>query len=405
MTLHSPFRCLISRRRFVGAAAALGVAGRLPAGMLAQEATPTPVGDPFAELLGIAPAAGVGPDAEILAYYSDLVAQTEAMRLERPNGVDADGFRAWGRAIYAIGIADPFVAQALNLTRDVLGYDLTDIDQGMTIGEPPDLTILLRGRFERAALERAWQANGYQTVTVDGQEIASRGDEAPIDLDSDFGRATLGKLDNAALLDDGTLVYARSIAGIQRVLASASGAAPSLGERVDVAALLATVDQPLANAVLVAGTALAGPVDLGIGLDPSTPVAEIATRVAAGAQERAQMPPVALALLATTPGGPLPRSPQATATPTPDPSIPDAQVLIRLLMLAPGTAEQAAAVVEERLATLSSLRTGEPYADLYRSWATEVLADGQVLGIELTPPFARTIFDGLFARDLLFIAW
>ncbi len=88
--------------------------------------------------------------------------------------------------------------------------------------------------------------------------------------------------------------------------------------------------------------------------------------------------------------------------------IPDAHAVIVLLMLSPAAAETAAPVIEERLATGSSTRTGEPYADFFPRQTVEAVERSPVVLIDLTlgestPP--GILMQMLFSRDLEFLAW
>ena len=85
-----------------------------------------------------------------------------------------------------------------------------------------------------------------------------------------------------------------------------------------------------------------------------------------------------------------------------------ATLIDRLLMAQPGTAEAAAAVADERLNTLDSAASGDPYTELFGSWEASAVHDGDVLALDLLPADGRPVSfwpQLLFNRDLLFLAW
>jgi hypothetical protein len=118
------------------------------------------------------------------------------------------------------------------------------------------------------------------------------------------------------------------------------------------------------------------------------------------------MPPIVMALLGVTPGGPLFRPQSESATPQPD--IPPAQFEIAVLLPTHDAAETAAQVATERLETGTSLATGQPLTAYFASWDAQVPPDSPVMVLELdfAPGVQPRIWvQMIFRRDLVFLAW
>jgi hypothetical protein len=159
------------------------------------------------------------------------------------------------------------------------------------------------------------------------------------------------------------------------------------------------------SALLVPGVMLAGDLLPGFLLpDPgATPDLEaLATEQA----ELSQMPRISLALLGETAGGPLSTSLRGTPEPLPD-DTPTGRAFIALLMPGPAAAEDAVPVIEERLATGSTLSSRQPFAELFPDPTVTALPDEAIVLVDL--PFGETqrgiLLRLLYARDLGFIAW
>jgi len=395
-------RLVSMRSRVVAPAALAGLAlGRCQTGA-ALDLPQYLQRDHLGEMLALVPASAAGPDDNpMIATFADIAAQLAAGDIDRPSSVeDDDGMTPWIHASYSLAIADPIRTRALTITRDLLGYDVTDVDQTLEAGMPPEMVTLFRGRFDEAAVAVAWEINGYKMLEVDGTPVASLFEDAEIDMESQISQIALARMNNAAFLPDGTLAYTASLALMEQVIATAKGDADSLGEREDVAALLASLDEPLVSAIFFSGDAISAAEQISPRLT-SEQADEIATQIA----DPEPMPPVALGLVGVTAGGPTLIYEEGEE---PLIELPPATIVYRLLMAEPGTAETAAEVVDARLNRMSSAVNGQPYAELFGTWEATAAADGSTLAIDLTPAEGRPISfwpQVLFARDLLFLAW
>ena len=404
---------LVSNRwRVIAPAVAAGaaLAHRLPGA--AQEGQQRPLVpdslSPFGPMLGMMPAsiAGEGDNPQI-ATFADIAMQLAAGGIERPASVeDEDGLTPWIHAVYPLLIADPFGRTARVLTRDFLGYDATDIDQTLQAGVPPAMITLLRGRFDESAVAAAWQANGYRMTEAGGIPVASLFEDAEFDVQTEIGKIALSKWNNAAILPDGTLAYAATLPLLESVIETATGAngpTASLGAREEIATLLSSLEEPVVSAILFDGLTVSATAQMPVELAVENP--ELLEELEAQLAEPAPMPPVALGLVGVTAGGPTLIYDDGEE---PVIEMPPATIVYRLLMAEPGSAETAAGVVEARLASMQSMRTTQPWSELFGSWDAHAVAGGDVLALDLTPAPDRPVSGWqqmLYARDLLFLAW
>jgi hypothetical protein len=401
---------MLTRRSLLSGSAALAVVSGTARTGAATPASPVPNDDPggLSGLLARAPDVldGGGAASSRLATYANLAAQLAAVGAAVPPNPADPGVAAWSRAAASLEFTGPVAQFGLQPDwRAAFGFDLLQVDQSLALGEPPATLTLLRGRFDPRAIRAALTKSGYQPVAAAGAVVLSLHADPQADLSSVVGAMTLGALNNVALLADGTLVACGALTVLQTALAAAAGQAASLAQQPLVAALLAGVPAPLASAVVVAGAVLGG-------LDPAAMLgangAPTAEQLATQTAELARMPPVALALIGTTLGGPLP---PLTPDATPESSAagqPSARCLVVLLLTDQAAATTAAAVINERLGAMVSLTTGRRYVEDFPNHTIRVAPEAPVVVVELVPGpgrVARLIFDRLDQRDLLFVAW
>jgi hypothetical protein len=297
---------------------------------------------------------------------------------------------------------------------EFFGFDATQIDRSLVVGEPPLTVAIYQGRFDEGALRTAWEASGYQPVELPdapNATVYSLSEDESIDLANEVQRLVLSGMNNLAFLPDGTLIAASRLDNVERALATIRGEAPSLLDRPEVATLVATSDPGLVAAFLVTGGALQA-------LDPARMADQIgeeqtAALATAAAEERARvgaMPMPELALLGLTAGGPLINVPVNEAG-TPEPFLADpplARFVLALLFADRATAEAAIPVVESRLAAGKTWSYGRPFTEFFAGWEVEVTEEAPVLLVDLTyvddvpPDIAFVMF---VRRDLGFVAW
>ncbi len=354
-------------------------------------------------ILGLVPATLTDLDDPERANitYANIAAQLEAVDVAAPDSMDDEAFSEWFAATLGLPVPS-HAAQYLQSWREDYGFDLLQADQTLQISLPPFDLSLFRGRFDEREIVGALRELGYKPVGNDRPILAIRDD-----YEQDISAQTAYKfaaMNYATILEDGTLAFASAQAILESVLDVVAGETPSLAERSDIAELLPNVPEDLASALFVDGTMLTGAMpEALLELDPeSTPdIDAIATEMAEGSD----MPPVVMAMLGSTAGGPL--EPDGETTP-PSSDIPDARAVIVVALQSPDAAEAAAPIIEERLATGASASTDQPYAELFPERSVEAVPVTPVVRIDLTLGVGiqrNILMQMLFSRDLGFLAW
>lgn len=360
-------------------------------------------------------------EPSIPVSYADVAAQLAAVGVAAPTaGADqAASARFWDAAQW-LWLPSSLSYSADPAWRAAFGFDLFQIDQaiGLNVRRPDreqDFRVtLVRGRFAEAEVRAAWTRSGYQAIEVEGGELASVGEEALLDPALPFFQLSAFDLANAAILADGTLGFAGTREDLAAVLDVAAGRAPSLADRVDVAALVRAARPDLVTAVLATGSQIQAEDPLAMFLGDGTPgvpdIGAIATALATEIAAPPAMSPIALGLLGMTAGFPPPatESGEGTATPGPSPpGQPAARGEIALLMPSPGAAAAAVPVVEGRLAGEASRTARRPYAELFPERVVRAVPGEPVLLVDLGlgEGVPAGVLSGLLvAADLGFLA-
>lgn len=128
-------------------------------------------------------------------------------------------------------------------------------------------------------------------------------------------------------------------------------------------------------------------------MDPSLPESEralTASRLDELAATRGPMPPVELAVIGTTTGGPLRGEDGGPAVEPSD--VPVARTVVSLVMDAHADAMRAASIVPAKLGIGASFVFGLPWTDLYTDVTADVSPGSAVVRISLTsaPDFSGT---------------
>lgn len=289
--------------------------------------------------------------------------------------------------------------------RATFGFDVFQIDQSLVASEPPNQITYLRGRFDQHEVTAALKKSGYQHVDIEGIGAYSLFPEAGIDLHSPVSQLAFTRMNNAVFLHDGTLAFSPTLDVIRQVVAVSNGEAPSLASRVDIPAVVQAIPDRLASAILILGHTLS----LSSGLIDPRLSAEQAGALMAQIQQTGEMPPISLALLGVSPGGPLP--PPLSGTPEPSPVAEVSRLAvfeIGLLTLTPDRARTAEQVVTARVQALSSSVSQRPYRDMFTRVKSVGPADQPIAVVQLTFGDAvspRLWTQLLFRRDLLFLGW
>ena len=348
-----------------------------------------------------------GPPWGMIAY-SDYAAQCAAVGVDPPaDRADPAQVDAWLRAVQQLPgwrLSDFAMTEAWE---PAFGFSIFAVDQVVDVWAGDVHLMMLRGRFDPAAIRAAWQRNGYQVreaTVVAGATVVSLGEDGSFDFGHPVQGMVIDDANNAALLSDGTLIYTNTRAAMEAVLDVAAGVQRPLTESPLVAALLDVTRPDLAGAVFVPGTVVAADpfVTLLEGQQSGTdPGAAVASSVA----ESSRMPPLAVVFAGTTAGGPLP--PPDDATPGPWEG-PRAEGVIAAVVLTPAQAREAQTVITSRLETQTSPDGHTPFTEMFPERSVQTAPDLPIVVVSLgfaTDVAPGTLFRLLWSGGLSFLTW
>ena len=195
-----------------------------------------------------------------IARYADIERWMAAVGMETPDGPPGPTGEQWKTGLETLALPEVLRARANDpLWRATYGFQLTDVNQVLAVGQAPDYVLIMRGDFEEEALHSAWVQSGYQAVRAEDVTIWSLFPGDAVDLSAPASRPALGNLNNIVLLDDGTLIATSRLSRLEDVVRVVKEDAPSLDENPAVAALLSPGGEPtsLVTAVIVKGSLLA----------------------------------------------------------------------------------------------------------------------------------------------------
>ncbi len=326
-----------------------------------------------------------------IARYSDITGWVASLGLPVPSSPAEAANGPWADALDDLALPASLREFGLDpLWKQTYGFDLTQVQQVLVVGQAPDVVVLIRGDFDLDVLMAAWVASGYQPVEVEGETVWTLSPGDGIDLSAPESRLSLGALNNLVVLDDGTLATSSRLSRLGTVLQVEHGDADSLADNDDIAPLLSPdsgVDA-LDSAILSRGTLLQAPP----GTQPAygTPVVDSQTASPVALPEDPVIPEmgevaVVLAGVGATVDGVAPFT-------------------LRLVLEDDEVAVATAAMVEQRLATNASSVDGQPYTAVLGT--TNVSVADRVVRVDAPNPpddfsWLRLISD----RDLGFATW
>jgi hypothetical protein len=311
----------------------------------------------------LAPASGVA--YWTYAIYADVASQLAALGIPAPRRDDTAGHRRWWFALSGFALPIHTSTTIHPSWHDVFGWTMHEVDQSLEYVDAGERVMILRGNFDFDLIRSSLERSRYRPIAIDGGTIYSLFPDRHIDWGNQASHLMTGDLNNLALMDNGTLVGTGPLNALEQALSVGQDAAPSLAADEGTAMLLSAVEEPLATAVVIPGTAL----DY-IGLTPDGKVVEnpnvpsqFASRIAEMAEATdasLEMPPIKLVLMGMTAGGPPSHflSSGSAATPTVD--SPAATIWAYVLFKSSEDAELAVLVLRERLA---ALRIMPPWLD------------------------------------------
>jgi hypothetical protein len=347
------------------------------------------------------PGTGIAELPASIATFCDFDAETAALGLTKPAvGAADDEIGRWTGQMPGLAVPRDFSFLLTPEWKEYTGFEIAQVSQSVEIGDPPEVVTMYAGTFDRDTATETWTAGGYRKIEDDGEiGVYSFAEDDSFSPDVPLQRMFLARRNNAAIIGSDLVMFAPTLDLLREAIGSATGETSALGAAPGVAALLASTPA-LASSAIVAGSAIQSlPVNLGDSPE------EIATAIAEQ-QAQDQMPPVLMAMIGITPGGPLPTldvtDPDATPAPTPE----TATLEISLLMLTQEAAQQAIEIAGERLETAVSFQTNHPFTEIFASWDLSVAPDAPVarLSITLQNTLPNIWTKLLFARDLPFLS-
>jgi hypothetical protein len=346
----------------------------------------------------------ISDDMLMIATFADLERQSIATGVARPvrDPGEEELFR-WLNAMFALAMPGDYAPYAVSPeARAFAGFGFEEVSQTVELGDPPRTIAMYQGAFDRDAVLAAWAEAGYSEEQSESADVSiwNIAEDDEISLENSVQRIFLARHNNAAFIGDDLIIFTSTRDRMQEAIAAATGKASSLGANSAVAELLEATP-PLASGVIVPGNSIMVPLGGAIPEeDPGAVASAIADQIAAP-----QMPPVRLALIGITGGGPYPTRETATGTGTPVPTPELARIEIALQTYSPDEARQAIEVAGDRLETGASQLTGQSYNELFASWELAA-AEGSPIAritLELGESWPKIWTDLLYARDYGFI--
>lgn len=393
-----------NRRQVLGAT--LGASTTLIGGRFAS-AQATPAASPVASPVSATAGGGRGP-ARLLAMlqgapthflsptgavWADLASALRIARLTPFTTTTPKPDRAHQRALANLDLGPGLFDWALEPDfAPTFGFSPFQMEQALELGTPPDsLLTFVHGPWNAQELIRAWTASKYKEVKTSAGTVWSWADGPKIDVNDPVSRYGLGKMNNATILPDGTIVFGPSVGSVKLALETAQGKAASVASDERIAGLIASAPPELVSALVLPGSSLRQ--QPGGVVARATNPAAAATAAAQAQQVESQavgvMPQPSFGLLGITGG------------------IADPHIIVRLAVNDGEEADRAAKIMAYRLEHVRSLTREEPFSDLL----TLVSAEGQA-----NPPVAKADFalrnisgsfwyDMVQSRDLGLIGW
>lgn len=335
--------------------------------------------DRLRSLLALVPAEVLGgpdPTSELFSW-NDLQAQFFAHGIDDPM-TQTD---AVVEATVPLAITDDLMPYAMQPdVREALGFSPLEVHQMLVAGAPPDRVVIYAGGIDAASLTATWEVAGYARTTGEHGDFWTLGEEGEPDLGRP-GPLALGSLNNVAVLAEDTVVFTRTSALLDTVLATQGATA---ADDADVAMLIDTLPADAVSAVALPGATFRADtmVPENPGRDAPTTVGDLLAESDAAV---GPMPPVALGLVCVTSGA----APAMDGTPVAGHLQPRARMAF--LTGSDDDARAAAEVAFWRLEHIQSPTTGVVYSERFVPTNTpDEAVDGPVMVVEFGPDVAMT---------------
>lgn len=382
----------MNRRLFLAGSAAFASAIALGSPASAQTPGASPVASPvsnhptgkLASLLALIPSnqAVKAAASGVLFYYADLETQLKSL------GIAQDGELKSGNLVAAttpLALASQAFSYALVPEFvDTFGFSALNVHRSLFAGAPPDEVSIFQGGLDPDKLIAAWKGSGYKPKTTDqGVEFWTVGENGELDLSSPVSRFGVGALNNALLLDDDTLVFARNSSIIKGIVKQTVQGGPSLADQPGVSPVIDALSPRMVSAIGVTGSFAAA----GIRVTPEEQK-QLTAQMAESDDAVGKMPRVDVMVFGIE-AGMTSEMPSDTSTPGADASPaaspvaanPSNAPLVEVRMHAGSEADAAkvAKVVAWRWEHLESPQVSAPYSEVMTLVSSEVSATDQTV--------------------------
>jgi hypothetical protein len=392
-TIRYPTTERISRRAAIVGAATTALATSVP--LHAQRPAASPVATPITRgetypadardrlrnLLSSLPDGAM--QGELLFDWVDWDAQFAALGIADPHA--EEHLLSLTRPVMTF---DPLVDYTLKATRgedpgpdivELVGFRPLDAHQVLAVGDLPDSLRFYRGGIDIPGLQATWEANGYQRKTNEHGEYWTLGENGEVDMQNPVQRALLYVLNNVAILDETTVVYASTLDSLAPVMALAYGEGQAAVDDADLGHLIDVMPSDAVNAFALPGERFRSD-----RMPREDPGMNVEAYFADSDAAVGPMPETRMALFGVTAGLVATSSLDAESTPVP-PGRPDAHAFLLFLTVSTEDARSAAEVAYWRLANLRSPATGVAYADRFIPTSSiEDAVEGEVMVIRYT---------------------
>lgn len=350
----------------------------------------------LASYLALAPSSVVTLDQASPLIYGNAKLQADTLGFALPFDMADEAARsAWVNGTFTVATPSTFRQYGfMDDFSQLTGFEIGQVFSGVELGEPPDVITMIRGALDIEAIRAAQLAAGYQEIDIAGHAVYSLAEDYSLSPDNPIQRWALSRLNNSAVLDDGTVVYTPA----QELMRAVLEPEATLDAQPLVQLAMSTLDAPLITGMLLGPGAFVPGVPLEL-LQPQSEdeIADFILEM----REQTPAPVVLTGIVGSTAGGPLP-SPGEEITPV-APGEPTSVTKMALVYLTPDEATTAAGQIEDRLANGDSVVQQRPWTDVFTSWSAVPGPDPGTLLVTLEWVGVPRSLELIFNRDIGFI--
>ncbi|MGB3305877.1 MAG: hypothetical protein WBA63_06810 [Thermomicrobiales bacterium] len=328
-----------------------------------------------------------GMAAQPMFAYVDVRAQLATLGVKPYEGAGSDLPEGFFNALNVVPVeTEPYRFALSEEFIDLFGFSAFSAERTMLVGSARRQAIFLQGGIDLEALPRHWEAAGYRrNTTATGQEAWTNGENGEFSPDDPAQRITIGRLNNALIMEDGTLVFTPRFDTLDAIATLAAGGGDSLAGTPGLAEALATLQDDTVAVMATAGEDLSA----GRMVLRDAPVPE---SLADADAEFGPLPAPQLLVMGLTAG--------VSATPAGEEPAHRGFVQSRLVMDSVDDTDLATEIVPQRWETLTSAISDRAYADLLAVRSAEPLETIAAVDLDIVgPPGAWKSM--VWANDLL----